>query len=67
MEGDVVAVMIEPTALWPRLKGSVSKQANTECGSSGDGATKFDESKEVEGYTGEENLYWTGLFCTNRD
>lgn len=54
MEGDVVAVMIEPTSLWPRLKGSVIKHANTECGSSVDGAAKCEESKEVEGYTGEE-------------
>jgi hypothetical protein len=30
MEGDVVAVAIEPRSSWPRLKIHVNKQANPE-------------------------------------
>lgn len=39
MEGDVVAVMIEPTSAWPRLKGSFNKQSSPESVTIGDGGS----------------------------
>lgn len=50
MEGDVVAVMIEPTSAWPRLKGSFNKQASPEPATVDDGrysVTEGDRNIEV--------------------
>ncbi|KAG0589125.1 hypothetical protein KC19_2G292800 [Ceratodon purpureus] len=43
MEGDIVAVMVEPTPAWPRLKGSFNKQPSPESATVGDGSNPATE------------------------
>jgi DIS3-like exonuclease 2 len=43
MEGDIVAVMIEPKSAWSRMKGSFNKQASPEPATVGDGGYSVTE------------------------
>jgi DIS3-like exonuclease 2 len=54
MEGDFVAITLDPTSSWPRLKGSLNKQANSESSASKQGAMESGKTINIDAHSSQE-------------